>query len=78
MPMTIVVEEMKSSGWYYKIWQSFAVLLPDGVLVSWGRKDLRLTIACARGSQDGMTADWVSAYDLLEKLATRIITKSKV
>ena len=23
----IVVEEMKSSGWYYKIWQSFAVLL---------------------------------------------------
>jgi GMP synthase (glutamine-hydrolysing) len=25
---TIVVEEMKGSGWYYKIWQSFAVLLP--------------------------------------------------
>ena len=25
---TIVVNEMKSSGWYYKIWQSFAVLLP--------------------------------------------------
>ncbi|HWQ91404.1 MAG TPA: glutamine-hydrolyzing GMP synthase, partial [Clostridia bacterium] len=25
---TIVVEEMKASGWYYKIWQSFAVLLP--------------------------------------------------
>jgi GMP synthase (glutamine-hydrolysing) len=24
----IVVEGMKSSGWYYKIWQSFAVLLP--------------------------------------------------
>ena len=24
----IVVEEMKASGWYYKIWQSFAVLLP--------------------------------------------------
>ena len=24
----IVVEEMKNSGWYYKIWQSFAVLLP--------------------------------------------------
>src|SRR5260370_2803482 len=25
---SIVVEEMKSSGWYYKIWQSFTVLLP--------------------------------------------------
>src|SRR5207244_13549868 len=25
---TIVVQEMKSTGWYYKIWQSFAVLLP--------------------------------------------------
>ena len=25
---TIVVNEMKGSGWYYKIWQSFAVLLP--------------------------------------------------
>ena len=25
---TIVVEEMKASGWYYKVWQCFAVLLP--------------------------------------------------
>src|ERR1051326_8387140 len=25
---TIVVEEMKATGWYYKLWQSFAVLLP--------------------------------------------------
>jgi GMP synthase (glutamine-hydrolysing) len=25
---SIVTEEMKASGWYYKIWQSFAVLLP--------------------------------------------------
>ena len=24
----VVVEEMKQSGWYYKVWQSFAVLLP--------------------------------------------------
>ena len=24
----IVVESMKDSGWYYKVWQSFAVLLP--------------------------------------------------
>ena len=25
---TIVVNEMKSSDWYYRVWQSFAVLLP--------------------------------------------------
>ena len=25
---SIVLEEMKASGWYYKVWQSFAVLLP--------------------------------------------------
>jgi GMP synthase (glutamine-hydrolysing) len=25
---TIVVSEMKASDWYYKVWQSFAVLLP--------------------------------------------------
>src|SRR5204863_3488797 len=25
---SIVIEEMKASGWYYKLWQSFAVLLP--------------------------------------------------
>ena len=24
----IVIEEMKASGWYYMVWQSFAVLLP--------------------------------------------------
>jgi len=77
---TIVVEEMKSSGWYYKIWQSFAVLLPiRSVGVMGDERTYDYTIAVrAVESQDGMTADWVKLpYDLLEKLASRIINEVK-
>ncbi len=74
----IVVEEMKSSGWYYKIWQSFAVLLPvRSVGVMGDERTYDYTIAVrAVESRDGMTADWVKLpYDLLEKLASRIINE---
>ncbi|HXT13518.1 MAG TPA: glutamine-hydrolyzing GMP synthase [Candidatus Angelobacter sp.] len=77
---TIVVEEMKASGWYYKIWQSFAVLLPiRSVGVMGDERTYDYTIAIrAVESQDGMTADWVKLpYDLLEKLASRIINEVK-
>jgi GMP synthase (glutamine-hydrolysing) len=76
----IVVEEMKSSGWYYKVWQSFAVLLPvRSVGVMGDERTYDYTIAIrAVESQDGMTADWVKLpYDLLEKLASRIINEVK-
>ncbi len=76
----IVVEEMKNSGWYYKIWQSFAVLLPvRSVGVMGDERTYEYTIAIrAVESQDGMTADWVKLpYDLLEKLASRIINEVK-
>jgi GMP synthase (glutamine-hydrolysing) len=76
----IVVEEMKASGWYYKIWQSFAVLLPvRSVGVMGDERTYDYTIAIrAVESQDGMTADWVKLpYDLLEKLASRIINEVK-
>ncbi|HEU0008956.1 MAG TPA: glutamine-hydrolyzing GMP synthase [Verrucomicrobiae bacterium] len=76
----IVLEEMKSSGLYYKIWQSFAVLLPcRSVGVMGDERTYDYTIAVrAVESQDGMTADWVKLpYDLLEKLATRIINEVK-
>jgi GMP synthase (glutamine-hydrolysing) len=77
---TIVVQEMKSSGWYYKIWQSFAVLLPvRSVGVMGDERTYDYTIAVrAVESQDGMTADWVKLpYDLLETLASRIINEVK-
>ncbi|MDE3067889.1 MAG: glutamine-hydrolyzing GMP synthase [Verrucomicrobiota bacterium] len=75
---TIVVEEMKASGWYYKIWQSFAVLLPvRSVGVMGDERTYDYTIALrAVESQDGMTADWVKLpYALLEKLAGRIVNE---
>ncbi len=76
----IVVEEMKSSGLYYKIWQSFAVLLPcKSVGVMGDERTYDFTI-CVRAveSQDGMTADWVKLpYEILEKLSTRIINEVK-
>jgi GMP synthase (glutamine-hydrolysing) len=77
---TIVVEEMKTSGWYYKIWQSFAVLLPvRSVGVMGDERTYDYTIALrAVESQDGMTADWVKLpYDLLGKLSNRIINEVK-
>jgi len=77
---TIVVEEMKSSGWYYQIWQSFAVLLPvRSVGVMGDERTYEYTIAIrAVESQDGMTADWVKLpYDLMERLSNRIINEVK-
>jgi GMP synthase (glutamine-hydrolysing) len=76
----IVVAEMKANGLYYKIWQSFAVLLPvRSVGVMGDERTYDYTIAIrAVESQDGMTADWVKLpYALLEKLASRIINEVK-
>ena len=76
----IVIEEMKESGWYYKVWQSFAVLLPiRSVGVMGDERTYDYTIALRIvDSQDGMTADWVKLpYDLFEKLSNRIINEVK-
>jgi GMP synthase (glutamine-hydrolysing) len=76
----IVVEEMKKSGWYYQIWQSFAVLLPvRSVGVMGDERTYEYTIVVrAVESQDGMTADWVKLpYKLLEKLSNRIVNEVK-
>jgi len=77
---SIVLQEMKHSGWYYKIWQSFAVLLPvRSVGVMGDERTYDYTIAIrAVESQDGMTADWVRLpYELMEKVAGRIINEVK-
>lgn len=76
----IVVEEMKASDWYYKVWQSFAVLLPvRSVGVMGDERTYEFTIALrVVESQDGMTADWVKLpYQLLEKISNRIINEVK-
>ncbi len=71
----IVIDEMKSSDWYYRVWQSFAVLLPIRSVGVMG--DVRTyENTCALRlveSQDGMTADWVRLpYELLAKISSRI------
>ncbi|MEI8233241.1 MAG: glutamine-hydrolyzing GMP synthase [Verrucomicrobiota bacterium] len=76
----IVVDEMKASDWYYRVWQSFAVLLPvRSVGVMGDERTYEHTIALRIvESQDGMTADWVRLpYDLLGRISTRIINEVK-
>jgi GMP synthase (glutamine-hydrolysing) len=76
----IVVSEMKASDWYYRVWQSFAVLLPvKSVGVMGDERTYAQTIAIRMvESQDGMTADWVRLpYELLAKISTRIINEVK-
>jgi GMP synthase (glutamine-hydrolysing) len=72
---TIVVSEMKASDWYYRVWQSFAVLLPvRSVGVMGDQRTYENTIALRIvESQDGMTADWVRMpYEVLGRISSRI------
>ncbi|MBV8376318.1 MAG: glutamine-hydrolyzing GMP synthase [Verrucomicrobia bacterium] len=76
----IVVNEMKATDWYYKVWQSFAVLLPiQSVGVMGDRRTYENCIALRIvESQDGMTADWVRVpYEILARISTRIINEVK-
>jgi GMP synthase (glutamine-hydrolysing) len=76
----IVVEEMKTSDWYYKLWQSFAVFLPVKSVGVMGDERTYDDTICVRAveSQDGMTADWVKLpYELLEKISSRIVNEVK-
>lgn len=71
----IFIEEIKSAGYYSKLWQSFAILLPiQSVGVMGDGRTYEMTIGLrAVTSDDGMTADW--AYlpeDLLRKASGRI------
>ena len=76
----IVLSEMKASEWYYKVWQSFAVLLPvRSVGVMGDERTYQKTIAIRIvESQDGMTADWVRLpYEVLGRIASRVINEVK-
>ena len=77
---TIVVSEMKAADWYYKVWQSFAVLLPVKSVGVMGDERTYDNCCALRivESQDGMTADWVRLpYDLLARISSRIVNEVK-
>ena len=76
----IVMSEMESSDWYYRVWQSFAVLLPvrsAGVMGDQRTYENTIVLRIVE-SQDGMTADWVRIpYELLARISARISNEVK-
>ncbi len=72
------IGELRSSGWYSKVWQAFAVLLPvRSVGVMGDERTYENGVALRAGvSTDGMTADWARLpQDLLERAANRIVNE---
>jgi GMP synthase (glutamine-hydrolysing) len=77
----ILREELKSAGWYDKVWQSFVVILPSvrSVGVMGDERTYENTVVLRSvDSRDGMTADWSRLpHDLLAKISSRIVSEVK-
>ena len=75
---SIVQEELKASGWYRKVWQGFAVLLPLKTVGVMGDDRTYEHVIALRvvDSVDAMTADWSRLpHDLVAKISGRIINE---
>ncbi|MGQ9854810.1 MAG: glutamine-hydrolyzing GMP synthase [Candidatus Oleimicrobiaceae bacterium] len=72
----IFIDALRESGWYDKVWQAFAVLVPVRTVGVMGDERTYESVVALRAvtSRDGMTADWARLpYDLLAAVSNRII-----
>ena len=75
---TILIEEIRANNLYYKLWQSFAVLLPLKSVGIMGDQRTYENILAIRAvtSDDAMTADWAPLpHDILARISNRIINE---
>jgi GMP synthase (glutamine-hydrolysing) len=75
---TILIEEIRASNLYYKLWQAFAILLPLKSVGIMGDQRTYENIIAIRAvtSDDAMTADWARLpQDLLARVSTRMINE---
>ncbi|MBS0618405.1 MAG: glutamine-hydrolyzing GMP synthase [Spirochaetes bacterium] len=74
----ILLDELKSSRWYEKIWQAGAIFLPVRSVGVMGDNRTYENVIALRlvTSEDGMTADFAHLpYEVLAKIASRIINE---
>jgi len=74
----IYIEELHNSGWYEKVWQAFAVLIPVKTVGVMGDQRTYENVLALRSvnSSDGMTADWSRLPDdLLSRVSNRIVNE---
>ena len=76
----IFIKNLKNEGYYDKIWQAGAILLPiQSVGVMGDERTYEQVVALrAVNSRDGMTADWSDIpHVLLSKISSQIINEVK-
>ncbi len=76
----IVQHELQASGWYSKVWQGFAVLLPLKTVGVMGDERSYESVIALRivDSLDAMTADWTRMpSEILARMSNRIINEVK-
>jgi GMP synthase (glutamine-hydrolysing) len=74
----ILLEELREAGWYDKVAQAFAVLLPVKSVGVMGDQRTYQDVVAIRAveTRDFMTADWSQLpYDLLARVASRIVNE---
>jgi GMP synthase (glutamine-hydrolysing) len=74
----VVIDEIKKSGLYRQVWQSFAILTPISSVGVMGDFRTYANVVAVRvvTSDDGMTADWAKLpYEVLGEISSRIVNE---